>query len=239
MVKAQPLWSQRHFFLHDPDLLPAIGRDCFHYDYWQRRDAVTGHAFGRGTTFFLHHQGHDWVLRHYRRGGLVGKLINDSYLYLGLEKTRPVAEFKLLQYMVELGLPVPRPVAAHISRHGLWYRGDIIIERIPSARDLVAWLGEGPLGADDYKAVGRLIRRFHGAGIYHADLNSHNILRNEQGQLWLIDFDRGQRRPAGVWKEDNLARLKRSFEKEKGRLAHFHWQPDDWQALMAGYQGGA
>ncbi len=238
MAKAQPFWSQNHFFIHDPELLATIGSDVFQYDYWQLRDAVTGQAFGRGTTFFLHHQDHHWVLRHYRRGGLVGKLINDSYLYLGLESTRPVAEFRLLQLMHQQGLPVPRPVAAQISRHGLWYRGDIIMERIQNTQDLVAWLSEGPLSEADYQAMGRLIRRFHDAGIYHADLNSHNILRSDQGQLWLIDFDRGEVRDPGVWKEDNLARLLRSFEKEKERLPVFHWQEDDWQALMAGYEKG-
>lgn len=240
MDNQHQFWSRRHFLLHNPRLLPQVGPDEFSPRYWQDRDAVTGVSHGRGTTYFVRQGQAQWVLRHYRRGGLVGKLIKDSYLYTGIEKTRPVAEFRLLAKLHQQGLPVPRPVAVHVQRLGLRYRGDILIERLPAARDLVAWLSQQPLSDHQWQAIGALVRRFHDAGVYHADLNSHNILLAEDGMLWLIDFDRGTLKADGVWKEDNLARLLRSFNKEKAKLPQFHWQQDQhWPLLMAGYEKGA
>lgn len=240
MDSQHQLWSRRHFLLHDRALMPLAGPDEFSPQYWQDRDAVTGTSHGRGTTYFVRQDQQNWVLRHYRRGGMVGKLVKDSYLYTGIERTRPVAEYRLLAKLHQMGLPVPKPVAAHVERLGIRYRGDILIEQIPGARDLVAWLKEKALSAQQWQAVGALVRRFHDAGVYHADLNAHNILMAEDGKLWLIDFDRGACRADGVWKEDNLARLLRSFNKEQGKLPGFHWQAQqDWQALMAGYEKGA
>jgi 3-deoxy-D-manno-octulosonic acid kinase len=61
--------------------------------------------------------------------------------------------------------------------------------------------------------VGALVARFHRAGIWHADLNAHNVLV-APGQLYLIDFDRGrQRGPAETWQRANLQRLRRSLVK--------------------------
>ena len=42
-----------------------------------------------------------------------------------------------------------------------------------------------------WEATGRLVARFHRAGLDHADLNAHNILFDGAGQGWMIDFDRG------------------------------------------------
>ncbi len=68
-----------------------------------------------------------------------------------------------------------------------------------------------------WEACGRLIARFHRAGLDHADLNAHNILFDEHGKGWLIDLDRGQIRiPATGWREANLARLSRSLLKLRG-----------------------
>ncbi|WKE64736.1 3-deoxy-D-manno-octulosonic acid kinase [Gallaecimonas kandeliae] len=240
MNSQHQLWSQNHFLLHDKALLPQVGPDEFRPRVWRERGAVTGTSTGRGTTYFLRQGEAHWVLRHYRRGGLVGKLVKDSYLFLGINNSRPVAEYKLLARLHDLGLPVPKPVAAHVERRGLFYKGDILIERIQGARDLVAWLQKAELAEGQWQAIGALVRRFHDAGVFHADLNAHNILLGEAGGLWLIDFDRGRLRKSGVWKEDNLARLLRSFNKEKGRLPSFHWdQERDWPALMAGYEKGA
>jgi 3-deoxy-D-manno-octulosonic acid kinase len=61
--------------------------------------------------------------------------------------------------------------------------------------------------------VGALVARFHRAGIWHADLNAHNVLVTNE-ELYLIDFDRGrQREPADSWQQANLLRLRRSLVK--------------------------
>src|SRR6185437_2153524 len=61
--------------------------------------------------------------------------------------------------------------------------------------------------------TGALVARFHRAGIWHADLNAHNVLVTSSA-LHLIDFDRGRLRvPAEGWRLANLKRLHRSLLK--------------------------
>lgn len=57
----------------------------------------------------------------------------------------------------------------------------------------------------------------HDLGINHTDLNIHNILMDEQEKFWIIDFDKCFQQSGESWKQGNLERLKRSFEKEAQR----------------------
>jgi 3-deoxy-D-manno-octulosonic acid kinase len=105
-------------------------------------------------------------------------------------------------------------VAAQYIHEGMFYRAAILMERLENVTSL-AGLADG--GDAPWEASGRLIARFHRAGLDHADLNAHNILFDEGGRGWLIDFDRGKLRiPATAWREENLARLKRSLLKLRG-----------------------
>lgn len=208
--------------------------NCFDIEYWQNLQAVLGLSRGRGVTWFVQTQTVPAVLRHYRRGGLFGKIVQDSYFFTGFGNTRAAQEFALLQFLREKGLPVPRPIAARAVRSGLTYRADILLEKIPDAHDLVVVLKSAPLAATVYQQIGRVIRKMHDASVCHTDLNIHNILLDNHEQCWLIDFDKCGVRQGESWKLDNLARLKRSFAKEREREAIL-WQPSDWHALLAGY----
>ena len=55
-------------------------------DYWQQQNKVIGSAQGRGTTWFVALGKMDAALRHYRRGGLFGKIIKDHYIFYWLGK---------------------------------------------------------------------------------------------------------------------------------------------------------
>lgn len=192
---------------------------------------------GRGAAWFLQGSGVHWVLRHYRRGGLPGKLLTDRYLYLGPSRVRSIREFTLLQSLAQQGLPVPLPVAAWYRRQGLTYRAALIIERLEGTCSLLSLnqTEHAPL----WEAAGRCIRRFHDAGVNHADLNATNILvRPASGDVFLIDFDRGLQHPEASakapWKAANLARLERGVYK--------HWDASSetapgplLKALMQGY----
>lgn len=240
---------QQHnqFFLYDSKIFPEFDVQVLTADFWQQQNKVVGTAIGRGTTYFIAHQENQWVLRHYYRGGLIGKLINDGYLFTGLEKTRAFAEFNLLATMYQQGLPVPKPIACKVVKSGLVYRADLLTARVENANDLVGILQENAISDASWRQIGKMIAKFHLQGIYHHDLNSHNILIDNQDKPWLIDFDRGEQRmlPAGEsklaisqakWPQQNLARLLRSFEKEQDKLTTFHWQTRDWQQLLNGYQ---
>jgi len=213
-------------------------------EFWRQKNAITGSAQGRGTTWFVEsisqkesqQKKQQWVLRHYYRGGLIGKVINDKYIFTGLKNTRAACEYQLLHTLQKLALPAPEPVAFRVIKQGLLYQADLLSSRIENAQDLVAILSQGEVTEKVWLEIGRVIRRFHDAGIYHHDLNSHNILLDENNKVWLIDFDRGeQRKISASWQQANMARLLRSFEKEKKKLANFHWKKTDWQLLLEGY----
>jgi 3-deoxy-D-manno-octulosonic acid kinase len=171
------------------------------------------HGSGRGAAWFVQGPQGRGVLRHYRRGGLAARLSTDAYLWLGESRVRSVAEFHLLQALHREGLPVPAPLLAGYWRSGLAYRAALMVERIEGASSLAERLGPE---ADDvpWEAVGRMLARFHAAGVDHPDLNATNILFDAAGQPWLIDFDRGRRRATpGAWARGNLDRLQRSLAK--------------------------
>lgn len=225
------------YCLYNGNVVSTFLKDFFSPAYWQSIDAVAGTVTGRGTTYFIHHQNNHWVLKHYYRGGLIGKLNKDSYLFTGIENTRAVKEFRLLQWMVSQDLPVPVPVACQINKSLFTYQADLITSRIENARDLVTILQTEVVSEATWQQIGRIIARFHQLGVYHDDLNCHNILLNEQGEIFIIDFDRGEKRtPDKVWQQANLDRLLRSFNKELNRLTSFTWQESQWQALKKGYQ---
>ena len=174
------------------------------------------------------------VLRHYYRGGLFRRLVRDSYWYTGDSTTRSMVEFYLLQHLHKEGVPVPRPVAAQVMRHGGFYRADILLEKIPHAQNLVSLLRKQILPESVWYKIGQVIRQMHNAGVCHTDLNARNILLDKQYNVWLIDFDKCFFGPDHVWKQSNLDRLMRSFRKEFQYLG-ISSNEIKWEALLYGY----
>jgi len=234
MPNIQQKTVKSQIILFDAEHFPAATPDIFNSQFWQLKDAITGQAAGRGTTFFFQYNKNEYVLRHYRRGGLIGKVLSDQYLYTGLEQSRAWQEFKLLEHMKTLGLAAPKPSAALVTKRGLYYQADIISTKIPNAQDLHQILLKRSLAADVWQKTGQTIAKFHKHQIYHHDLNIHNIMLDAQDKTWLIDFDKCGIRQGNKWKQSNMSRLKRSFEKEK-RLRNIHWQLADWQILISAY----
>jgi len=191
---------------------------------------------GRGTVLFISHEGRDWVLRHYHRGGLAARLSDDRFLWTGPDRTRAFREWRLLAELVALGLPAPRPVAARYRRHGSWYTADLVTARLRGVRPLSAVVVEGSADEGLWRAVGACIARFHARGVYHADLNAHNVQVDEAGAVWLLDFDRGRLRGHGErWRDANLERLKRSLAKLR-RQEQASFAGQDWQWLLDSYR---
>ena len=229
--------TQRTHIWFDADIWADCPEEFFDPHYWKQQHAIVGTASGRGETVFFQHQEQQFVLRHYRRGGMVGKVSNDRYFYLGASMSRCYREFQLLGLIQQQGLPAPRPVAIRLVRDGLWYRADLITQRIEKAQDLSQLLARQRLPVSVWEQVGQVIRRFHDAGIEHIDLNIHNIMLDAEQRVWLIDFDKGrQRRPNYYWSKANLDRLLRSLEKERQRMPHWYWLNSDWLALLQGYR---
>lgn len=215
-----------------------IQSDWFESKYWIAKDRISGQSKGRHITWFINApdapQQH-WVLRHYYRGGLVAKINNDQFLFTGLKNSRCYRELRLLQQMSEMGLPVPKPIAARLIRKGLFYRADLLMEKL-EATDLLGRMRQAPVAASIWEKIGSTIATFHSRGVYHADLNIHNILLDPDDNISVIDFDRCDiRTPEASWQLRNMQRLHRSLQKEIKLDPTLHLGEQDWQSLNDSY----
>ena len=226
----------RGAMLYDASRVSNLSAEWFTPQYWQSLGTLEGAAGGRGAAWYLSGDGRRYVLRHYRRGGMAAHLSSDHYLWRGEERTRPFAEWQMTYSLHRAGLPVPAPIAARYRRvAGVTYIGDLITERLATVGSLAECLGTGALSIVTWISIGRCIRRFHDFGVCHADLNAHNILLAEE-QVYLVDFDRSELRGAGLWRDANLVRLRRSLEKLTWGLPSERFGEADWHGLLDGYR---
>ncbi len=235
MVEATLNWQENSVVLYDARHLEQVSDDWFQESYWRTAGKVFGEASGRGSVVFVRHGDDTWALRHYHRGGFVGRFIRDRYLWRGVEWTRAFREWRLLSELRERDLPVPRPIAARVRRYGLSYTADIITGYLENTRSLESILNDGNVISEQWELIGRTLRRFHEHGVHHSDLTVRNILIDANRRVFLVDFDKGELRGSGSWREGNLRRLKRSLSKmalETGAA----FDSSGWRALVQGYQ---
>ena len=228
--------SGQEVMLYDPLHTSNFSTLWFEPSYWTSVDGLTGSAHGRGNTWFFKVQSRTYALRHYRRGGLAARVSSDQYFYINEARTRPVREFYLNLKLRQIGLPVPLPVAVRVQRDGFSYRGDLITEQIAHAKTLAESLAMAQLPIAHWSALGRMLASFHAVGLYHADLNAHNVLLDLQSKFWLIDFDRGALRKPGLWQDANLVRLRHSILKICDGLSSPLFNENLWAALLSGYR---
>ncbi|MGJ3241787.1 MAG: 3-deoxy-D-manno-octulosonic acid kinase [Opitutales bacterium] len=236
--KAGVVFIQRggDYFYWDADFLRAGDPRYFDVGWLRGQGLLTGQATGRSAAWLIREGNAAWVLRHYFRGGLVGRWNRDTHISILLRATRPWREFTLLRELRRRGLPVPRPLGIRLARRGWFYRADLLMERIADVRSLAERLAEpAGLSPATWASIGRHIARLHQAGADHADLNCRNVLLDSGGGVWLIDFDRGRLRQPGPWRLRNLARLKRSLDKEARKQPGLAWSRRHWQSLLLGY----
>lgn len=223
--------------LYDASAAPDVDHAWFDPGHWEALGSLAGHGGGRGRVRYIDSPAGPCVLRHYQRGGMVANLLGDRYLWTGRENTRSFAEFRLLAHLVDIQLLVPSPIAARYVRRGLHYTADLITRRIEGARTLAECLQTESLDGALAQACGAQIARFHRQGVWHADLNAHNLLV-AGAVIYVIDFDRGElREPARAWREANLRRLRRSLVKlGAARDGENVFEKEIWMPLMRGYQ---
>jgi len=221
--------------LADPAAEFNMEERLFEPAFWAARGELTQVTRGRGSAWFIGSSSRPWALRHYRRGGVIARVVQDRYLWTGEARVRAFAEWRLLAALTQRGLPVPQPVAARYQRSGAYYRCDLITQRILNAAPLSEVLAERSLTETSWRAVGTTVAKLHRAGVYHADLNAHNILLDAKGAVSVIDFDRGRLRPPGPWTSQNLRRLQRSLQKILPGLPPERCSDGTWQWLLAAY----
>jgi 3-deoxy-D-manno-octulosonic acid kinase len=133
------------------------------------------------------------IVKHYRRGGWLRHFIQQHYLNVG--KNRALREFELLQLAAEAGINVPQNVAyAYCGR--LLYRAWLITREIRRPLSLVQLSQEDEAQTKEIlKSVGRQISLLIQNGIWHIDLHPGNVVVDQAGKVYLLDFDKGQPYP--------------------------------------------
>jgi 3-deoxy-D-manno-octulosonic acid kinase len=229
--------TQEGIILFDADILPKADDASFVPQAWAAAQPVTGtfKTAGRGNTMFVGDGEQHFVLRRYMRGGLVGQIVRDRYLWSGADKSRAFLEWRLLAKLRELGLPVPDPAAARLRRSGLFYQAELLTVRVRGIRSLSDRISAGPADAAFWRDFGAGIFQFHKAGVFHPDLNVSNCQFDREDRFWLLDFDRGKFLPPGTWRQRNLARLHRSLRKLKRFNPRIHCSNENWNQLLEGY----
>ena len=166
--------------------------------------------------------GERMVIRHYSHGGLLRFFTRDLYLF----GSRSFQELALTEEIRSSGIGTVQPVGAmHRCFLTPFYRAYLMSLEIPGAKDMVHYLQDiGPQPAGEtlvakrkiIRSAGFLLRKFHQAGFFHADLQLKNLLVTD-GKVLLIDFDRSYRKPSLSTGErvKNLLRLDRSVDKWK------------------------
>lgn len=218
--------------LYNVGIVKDPGAELFEPAHWLEQSGVSETVGGRGSVLFIRDGERHWVLRHYKRGGLVGKVLTDQYLWAGAEATRCFREWRLLAHLHGLGLPVPIPVATRYTRNGLIYRADLLTVEIPGAQTLTQRLEQVSLNTSMWQRIGITLARFHAVGVHHADLNANNIVFDADDVVHVLDFDRGRVRDVDrSWINAVLNRLLRSLNKLQLRRG-LHFTTQDWQVLL-------
>lgn len=142
----------------------------------------------------------------------------------------------MLHWLQARSLPAPTPVAACVVLHGLTYQAQLITVAIPDSHTLARLLADGAITGALMRDVGRCVARFHREGIWHADLNAHNVLIDGEQKVYLIDFDRGEQRDGDGWQRGNVDRFERSLHKLSRQAGRDGFEPDLWTAFVEGYR---
>ena len=204
--------------VYDQSQLDRVELEWARRAHWDALGQVRQRLGGRGGSVLIELGDHARVdcavLRRYQRGGWVARISRDRYVYNGLERTRALREFRLLDRLHQAGLGVPRPLLASVERFSVWgYRQALMTQWIDGAQTLAHRLAQGQ--SLDWAGFARALAALVDARVYHPDLNAHNVLCDEAERWWFIDFDRarvGTRPRAG---QRMVARLCASLAKHR------------------------
>jgi 3-deoxy-D-manno-octulosonic acid kinase len=202
---------------------------------WEAQGARRHTSTGRAPVLICERPKEFWVLRHYSRGGLVARFVEDHYFWRGLQATRAWRELSVLDQLFRWQLPAPAPVAALVTRSGIVYSADMITVYIPDTQALSALLLSQTVPEALWRRIGEMLGAFHARGVDHPDITAHNILIDSQSRTFLVDFDNAVIRSPGAWCKRGIARFQRSLRKvamETGGT----FRPLEWEAVVDGYE---
>ena len=177
-------------------------------------------AGNRQSAFRLHLGGGlELFARRGRRGGMIGSILSDVYVGLA---PRPLNELAVTVEAMRRGIPVAEPMGAMIEWIGpALYRGFFLTRAV---RGMTLWeflkTDDDPIVRSHVLGQARAaIDTMHERGLFHADLNLHNILVTQAGESFsviIIDLDKARLFDAALpaaMRRANAARLIRSARK--------------------------
>lgn len=168
---------------------------------------------GRARHALIRADGELWVLKVYRRGGMVGRWNSARYFSC----SRFFEELRVADMAERAGVPTAEVLALVIEPAGLGsVRAWLLTRFLPGARPLHEYFGD-PFESSIFHAAGRVVASMHHASIDHPDLHLGNIVGSVNAgaaHVHIVDWDRARLRVQGAWNPyNNLARLWRSVEK--------------------------
>ncbi len=182
--------------------------------------AVEAGAGNRQSAFRLElADGFELFARRGRRGGMIASILND--VYAGVTP-RPLIELAVTIEAMRRGIPVVEPMGAMVEWIGpVLYRAFFLTRPV---RGMTLWEF---LKTDDDPTVRAhvlgqaraAIDTMHNKGLFHADLNLHNLLvtqASENFAVTIIDLDKSRLFDAplsSAMRRANAARLMRSARK--------------------------
>lgn len=178
-------------------------------------------AKGRGGVGLLTVGDVPLVVRPFRRGGALGKLLRDRYA----SPRRARDELALLAALRHEGVPVVVPVAAVATRGRAFWRLRLCTEQLADALPAPAFFAGSPgLRRAAAAAIGTVVHLAFAAGLRHPDLHPDNVLccaRGDKVRAVLVDLDRGTlARPLSTDDRDAmLVRMQRYVERHRKRMA--------------------
>ena len=184
------------------------------------RSSTAQGAGNRASGFVIHLDGSAEIfVRRARRGGLMRFLVND--LYFGV-RPRPLRELAVAVEAYRRGVATAEPLGAMVESVGTAiYRGFFLTRAI---RGMTLWefvrTDDDPVVRSHVLGQARrAIDTMHQNGLFHADLNLHNLFVTQAGESFatiILDLDKARlfrtSVPAGR-RRLNLARLRRSARK--------------------------
>ena len=155
------------------------------------------------------------VVKRYMRGGLLRFLVRRTYLRYG--PTRAEREFELLEQVRALGVNAPEPLL-YVHRGILWYDAWLVTREIDSPRNFAELSLRDEqqvfVHTDEIvRQISILIRN----GILHVDLHPGNVVVDESGKVYLLDFDKAKEFPGGpnALRDAYLVRWRRAVIKHQ------------------------
>jgi hypothetical protein len=177
-------------------------------------------AGNRASAFRLNlGDGLELFARRGRRGGMVASILSDVYLGMA---PRPLTELTVTIEARRRGIPVAEPMGAMIERLVLAvYRGFFLTRAVPG---MTLWefvkTDDDPTVREHVLEQARAaIDTMHSNGLFHADLNLHNLLVTqvrERFTVIILDLDKARLFDAPLsasMRRANAARLMRSARK--------------------------